>query len=69
MFGYLLLYRWATEDPPPPVVVVKRGFCPRPTLLTKDGCFLLDEKSLADQLSRPEVRYVSFWTIWSHVEA
>jgi hypothetical protein len=58
IFGYLLLYQWATEDPPPPVVVVKRGFCSRPTLLTKDGCFLLDEKSLADQLSRPEVRYV-----------
>jgi hypothetical protein len=69
MFGYLLLYQWATEDPPRPVVIVKRGFRSKPTLLTTTGCFELDAKSLADQLSRREVRYVTFWTFWWHVEA
>jgi hypothetical protein len=32
------------------------------------GCFELDAKSLADQLGRPEVRYVSFWMFWQHVD-
>ncbi|GAQ93517.1 hypothetical protein KFL_016040010 [Klebsormidium nitens] len=58
MLGYLLLYQWATEDPPRPVVIVKRGFRSKPTLLTTTGCFELDAKSLADQLNRPEVRYL-----------
>eukprot|EP00243_Klebsormidium_subtile_P007518 TRINITY_DN334_c0_g2_i7.p1 TRINITY_DN334_c0_g2~~TRINITY_DN334_c0_g2_i7.p1 ORF type:complete len:819 (-),score=169.67 TRINITY_DN334_c0_g2_i7:435-2891(-) len=58
LFGYLLLYQWATEDPPRDVVVVKRGYCPMATLLTTAGCFELDKKALAEQLGRPEVRYL-----------
>jgi hypothetical protein len=68
LFGYLLLYRWATEDPPRPVVVVKWGYRTKPTLLTAAGCFELNAKSLADQLGRPEVRYVSFWMFWQRVD-
>lgn len=62
VFGYLLLYYWATEDPPREVVVVKRGYRTKATLLTTAGCFELDANALAEQLRRPEVRYVFSWT-------
>jgi hypothetical protein len=57
VFGYLLLHQWAKQGQR--VIVVKRGDCPTPTLLTADGAYELDRVALRVELDNPDVRYVA----------
>ncbi|GAQ91775.1 hypothetical protein KFL_008520010 [Klebsormidium nitens] len=56
IYGFRLLYQWSCEQRR--VVVVKRGTCPIPTLLTPDGAFKLDAAGLEAELDDPDVRYL-----------
>lgn len=58
IFGYKLLHRWACEGRR--VVVVKRGDCPTPVLLTVDGAYELDRVALQKELDDPDVRLVAY---------